>query len=153
MIEENVYYCCNCTHKTTGLYKKYSPTVLKLIECVSRNFAHVETILHFDFFQENCDEVADKYVEYDIIIIIIDLVLLNPKAYRHILLNTNFKNFWKLSVILLLVESFCSWSLENNTDHSCCNENIRETEPSLPNFDMNIDDLKFYAFLLNVALS
>lgn len=36
--EENVYYCCNCTHKTTGLYKKYSPTVLKLIECVSSNF-------------------------------------------------------------------------------------------------------------------
>lgn len=42
-------------------------------------------------FQENCKEIADKYVEYDIVIIIIDLVLLNTMAYRHILLNTDFK--------------------------------------------------------------
>lgn len=108
----------------------------------------------FYIFQENCDEVADKYVEYDIIIIIIDLVLLNPKAYRHILLNTSFKNFWKLSVILILVESFCSWSLANNTNNSSGhNESYKETKPSLHIFDMNIDDLKFYAFLMNVALS
>lgn len=56
-------------------------------------------------------------------------------------------------MILILVESFCSWSLENNTDHSRSNDSIREPEPSLHNFDMNVDDLKFYAFLMNAALS
>lgn len=35
--------------------------------------------------------MADKYIEYDAVIIIIDLVLLSKEAYRHILYNTEFK--------------------------------------------------------------
>lgn len=34
--------------------------------------------------------VVDKYIEYDPIIIIIDLVLLNREAYRHVLFNTDY---------------------------------------------------------------
>jgi hypothetical protein len=34
--------------------------------------------------------VADKYIEYDPVIIMIDLVLLNEQAYRHILYNSSF---------------------------------------------------------------
>lgn len=33
----------------------------------------------------------DKYVEYDNIIILLNLVLLNPMAYRHVLLNHAFE--------------------------------------------------------------
>lgn len=47
--EENVYYCCNCTHKTSELYKKYSPTVLKLSECVSSNFTKISSNM-FTFY-------------------------------------------------------------------------------------------------------
>jgi hypothetical protein len=34
--------------------------------------------------------VADKYIEYDPVIVMIDLVLLNEQAYRHILYNSSF---------------------------------------------------------------
>ena len=44
-----------------------------------------------DFHQESCHNVADKYVEYDVVIIIIDLVLLQKTAYRHVLFNVDFK--------------------------------------------------------------
>lgn len=36
-------------------------------------------------------ETADKYIEFETILIVIDLILLSPLAYRHILLNTPFK--------------------------------------------------------------
>ncbi|XP_066251407.1 protein ARV1 [Euwallacea similis] len=128
-------FCCtNCRKTTSNLYRKYNATVLKLTEC------------------EKCKAVADKYVEYDIVIILIDLILLNTKAYRHILLNTDFKNFWKLLVIIILTESYCNWSLKSRQDGTlCCKEN--NTEPSLHEFDMNLEDLRFYVICLNSVFS
>nr|CAD7443811.1 unnamed protein product [Timema bartmani] len=41
--------------------------------------------------KESCQQIADKYLEYDPVNIIIDLVLLNEQAYRHILYNYNFQ--------------------------------------------------------------
>lgn len=35
----------------------------------------------------NCSKLADKYVEYDPVIIFLDLVLLRVQVYRHILFN------------------------------------------------------------------
>nr|CAD7264217.1 unnamed protein product [Timema shepardi] len=43
------------------------------------------------FYKESCQQIADKYLEYDPVNIIIDLVLLNEQAYRHILYNYNFQ--------------------------------------------------------------
>ncbi|XP_066141937.1 protein ARV1 [Euwallacea fornicatus] len=128
-------FCCtNCRKATSNLYRKYSDTVLKLTEC------------------DKCKAVADKYVEYDIVIILIDVILLNTKAYRHILLNTDFKNFWKLLVIIILTESYCNWSLKSRQDGTlCCKEN--KTEPNLYEFDMNIEDLRFYVICLNSVFS
>nr|CAD7596093.1 unnamed protein product [Timema genevievae] len=40
---------------------------------------------------ESCQQIADKYLEYDPVNIIIDMVLLNEQAYRHILYNYNFQ--------------------------------------------------------------
>uniref|UniRef100_A0AAR5QH63 Protein ARV n=1 Tax=Dendroctonus ponderosae TaxID=77166 RepID=A0AAR5QH63_DENPD len=133
MSKEYKYYCTNCGGKVEGLFKKYSETVLKLTEC------------------KCCNEIADKYVEYDIVIIIIDLILLNTKAYRHILLNTDFKHFWKLSVVLILLESYCIWALSCGVNTPC--KPINKTEPKLHDFDMNTEDLKFYVICLNTTLS
>ncbi|KAL3276371.1 hypothetical protein HHI36_011755 [Cryptolaemus montrouzieri] len=72
-VENNTYLCINCGNKVGSLFRKYSPTVLKLTNC------------------EKCHRIADKYVEYDVIILIIDLILLQQKAYRHILFNSNYK--------------------------------------------------------------
>ncbi|KAJ8945680.1 hypothetical protein NQ318_012398 [Aromia moschata] len=40
---------------------------------------------------EICNNTTDKYVEYDSVIVIIDLILLRIMAYRHFLLNSDFK--------------------------------------------------------------
>ena len=42
-------------------------------------------------FQSRCNEVADKYIEYDTVIIFLDVLLLQRPAYRHILINSEFK--------------------------------------------------------------
>ncbi|XP_069688669.1 protein phosphatase 1 regulatory subunit 36-like isoform X2 [Periplaneta americana] len=42
---------------------------------------------------DECHQVADKYIEYDPVIVMIDLVLLNEQAYRHILYNSLFQIF------------------------------------------------------------
>lgn len=45
----------------------------------------------FDCLQKNCNEIADKYIEFESIIVLIDLVLMSKPAYRHVLFNTEFK--------------------------------------------------------------
>ena len=37
--------------------------------------------------QHRCKQFADRYVEYEFIIIFLDIVLHRPQAYRHILFN------------------------------------------------------------------
>ncbi|CAG9772602.1 unnamed protein product [Ceutorhynchus assimilis] len=132
--DKSEYYCINCGEKTKSLFKKYSETVLKLTNC------------------DNCNEIADKYLEYDIVIIIIDLILLNTMAYRHILLNTKFKHFWKLSVILILLESYCKWVLTstNFQDHMIHN---KTSQPNLKDFHMKIEDLQYYGICINTTIS
>lgn len=36
----------------------------------------------------NCGQFCDKYVEHDFVVIFIDLVLIKPQVYRHLLHNT-----------------------------------------------------------------
>nr|CAI5855488.1 unnamed protein product [Callosobruchus analis] len=128
----NKYICINCGSPITNLFKKYSETVLKLTDC------------------SICGEIADKYVEYDTVIIIIDLILLNISAYRHILFNSVFKNFWKLATVLLVVESYSSWLLLHKNQPSIP---YRITEPDLPDTVIYLDNLDFYKVCLNVTLS
>ncbi|KAL7296622.1 hypothetical protein TKK_0010042 [Trichogramma kaykai] len=87
-----MYRCISCGAQVQELYRQYSPTVLKIVKC------------------EECGEFADKYVEYDPVIVLVDMVLLDKAAYRHLLYNSNFKAYWKLVIILLLSESFIRWS-------------------------------------------
>lgn len=61
--------CIECTHPVTTLYTSYSPTNLRLTACPS------------------CNKFADKYIEYDRVLIFIDLLLLRPQAYRHVVFN------------------------------------------------------------------
>ncbi|XP_037907061.1 protein ARV1 [Hermetia illucens] len=116
-----LFVCINCGAKVKELYKTYSSSVIKIIKC------------------DECHEVADKYIEFEPIIILVDLVLLSQSAYRHVLYNTDFKLHWKLSLVLLLLESFALWrqKLSNFSDignkedfleergfYICCLENI-----------------------------
>jgi len=40
----------------------------------------------------------------------VDLILIEKSAYRHLLYNSDFKSYWKLSIILWLAESFRVWT-------------------------------------------
>jgi len=76
------------------LYKKCK--ILKLVEC------------------GGCGEVADRYIEYEGTIILLDLALQNTAAYRHVLLNNNhWLTISKMAVLTLIVEGYCRWAWLN----------------------------------------
>lgn len=37
--------------------------------------------------QQKCDRLVDKYIELELVIIVLDLLLLRPQVYRHLLFN------------------------------------------------------------------
>lgn len=91
-VDENVepkYRCVNCGHQLKELTIVYSPTIQKLTEC------------------NKCGEIADKLIEFETIVIIIDLILLSTQAQRHVLFNTSCKNLYKTLLIITLLESYC----------------------------------------------
>lgn len=72
------------------LFKKSS--ILKLVECA------------------DCDDVADRYVEYEGAIILLDLALQNTAAFRHVLLNTDHTAaILKMAMLTLIVDGYCRW--------------------------------------------
>lgn len=107
------YRCINCGSNVKDLYKKYSSTIQKLAECVG--FIYYVSFVIFLFLmliittilQDNCHEIADKYIEFEILVIIVDLILLSTQAQRHVLYNTNCKCLYKLLMVITLLESYC----------------------------------------------
>ena len=64
-----MYKCIECGVPVNQLYKEYGSGSIRLAKC------------------ESCEEFVDKYVEFDLILIFIDLVLLKRQAYRHMVFN------------------------------------------------------------------
>lgn len=63
------YICINCGCFLASLYEKYGEFHIRLSLC------------------SNCGMIADKYIEYDNVLLFIDLILLKPTAYRHTIYN------------------------------------------------------------------
>lgn len=57
-------------------------------------------------FQKGCGEVVDKYVEYDTMLVVIDLIIHNISAYRHLLYNMRIQ-VWNLEEKGVIIETFC----------------------------------------------
>ncbi|EXC13646.1 hypothetical protein L484_019604 [Morus notabilis] len=101
------YRCVECGYGTNSLFVQYSPGNIRLMKC------------------ENCKAVADEYIECEIMIIVIDLIVNKPKAYRHLLYNVlgsqtlNFKvlmdvvigNLMFFATFLLAMRIFLSTSI------------------------------------------
>ncbi|XP_063380178.1 protein ARV1 [Cydia fagiglandana] len=105
MAENKPYKCVNCGEASAALYKTYGPSVLKLTKC------------------DKCNGIVDKYIEYDPVIVMIDLVLVSKEAQRHVLYNTEFKAYWKLFIILIMIETYGLWrsdSLFNIVVNTTC---------------------------------
>ncbi|KAH8553867.1 Arv1-like family-domain-containing protein [Umbelopsis sp. PMI_123] len=91
--------CVECDAPVATLYTEYSKGNIRLTSC------------------EKCNHFADKYIEYDFVIIFIDMLLHKPQVYRHLLFNrityTDEKsiepNIMKLAVLLILFEVYIKW--------------------------------------------
>ncbi|KAL3102014.1 hypothetical protein niasHS_003423 [Heterodera schachtii] len=75
----------------SSLFTLYSADVIRITECVE------------------CSSYVDKYIEYDIVLVLIDLVLQYQQAYRHILFNSNSKAFIRLIFIFVLCDAYKAW--------------------------------------------
>ena len=66
-----LYACVRCLHPSPTLYRRYSsPNAVRLTRCAS------------------CGRDVDPYVEKEALLVVIDLVLRRPEAYRHVLFNS-----------------------------------------------------------------
>lgn len=106
--------CVHCGGAVPLLYRSYSSTVLKMMTCGA------------------CGQVADKYIEYDPVLVLLDLVLLNRQAIRHILYNTNFESYWKLGVIMALIEGYVTYCSAVEGDQCAGPGGADGREPALP---------------------
>ncbi|XP_012083080.1 protein ARV 2 [Jatropha curcas] len=97
------YRCVECGFAIKTLFVQYSPGNIRLMKC------------------ENCKAVADEYIECEFMIILIDLILHKPKAYRHILYNVLNQEtinseglLWKTTISFLLLDAYRSLLLQRN---------------------------------------
>ena len=93
LIDRYIYIdmrCVECGEEVEQLYREYSKGNIRLTICSS------------------CNHIADKYVEYEVVLILIDLMLHKPQAYRHILDNReppiSPSQLWKMYMILTLLD-------------------------------------------------
>ncbi|KAL8629512.1 hypothetical protein Q9189_004750 [Teloschistes chrysophthalmus] len=82
-----------------------------------------------------CKRFADKYVEHDYVVLFIDLMLVKPQVYRHLLFNRLGRDddeldpsITRLGVLLLLFNVYLTWSRIENLPHMTASSPI----PHLP---------------------
>lgn len=66
---------------------------------------------------KKCGRFCDKYVEHDFVVLFIDLVLIKPQVYRHLLHNTLMRehdrfdpSIIRLGILLLLFDVYLTWA-------------------------------------------
>eukprot|EP00808_Paulinella_micropora_P028959 g27556.t1 len=90
--------CIECGAPVVHVYREFSKGNIRLTKC------------------ECCHQFADKYVEFEMLLIILDLMLQKSAAYRHLLLNRRhlLPDFTgpavlKLAPAYTLLDSFLKW--------------------------------------------
>jgi lipid intermediate transporter len=73
--------CIECRHPVKTLWTQYSGTG------GSKGGAGAKHNIRLTVCQK-CGNFCDKYVEHDFVVMFIDLVLIKPQVYRHLLHNT-----------------------------------------------------------------
>ncbi|XP_035690290.1 protein ARV1-like isoform X2 [Branchiostoma floridae] len=92
------YTCIECGRGAEELYRDFGGGNLKISHC------------------DQCEQVVDKYVEFDPVLVLLDALLHKPQAYRHILLNSDIQFHWRLSVICLLCDAYIKWAQLKSAD-------------------------------------
>ncbi|XP_018454701.1 protein ARV 2 isoform X2 [Raphanus sativus] len=130
--------CVQCGHRVKSLLIQYSPGNFRLMKC------------------ENCNEVADEYIECELMIIFIDLILHKPKAYRHLLYNVFTQEtvylqhlLWKMVLAYLLLDTYRSLLLRRTNGESSVPMNS-----ILASLEVLVNVLSAnFAFVLSFALA
>lgn len=109
--------CVECGNpEIKHLYSEYKNKYTKLTPC------------------QKCGKLADKYIEYDNVILFLDVVLLEPQAYRHLAFNMvealmfsnvrngdheapRFKKLLRYVILLVLFEVYLTWAYEEKKAH------------------------------------
>ncbi|KAK0627218.1 Arv1-like family-domain-containing protein [Immersiella caudata] len=100
---------------------------------------------------KNCGRFCDKYVEHDFVVLFIDLVLIKPQVYRHLLHNTLMKDedefapsIIRLGILLLLFDVYLTWArIERQSSDS---------SPSDPSFGRLASQPIVYQYLFFLLL-
>jgi hypothetical protein len=83
--------CVECGEAVLHVYREFSKGNIRLTRCSA------------------CGAIADKYIEFESILLFLDLLLLKPQVYRHLLFNAqNNKGpvLWRLIPAFLLCDAF-----------------------------------------------
>jgi len=98
--------CIECRYPVKTLYTEYSGAD-------DRTSGHGVRLT----VCKNCGRFCDKYVEHDFVVLFIDLVLIKPQVYRHLLHNTLMKDhdefdhsITRLGILLLLFDVYLTWA-------------------------------------------
>ncbi|KAM3419540.1 Protein ARV [Cercospora zeina] len=120
--------CIECRYPVSTLYTTYSKADdkalgkgVRLTQC------------------PRCKRFADKYVEHDFVVLFIDLVLIKPQVYRHLLFNRLGRedgrfdpSIMRLGTLLLLFDVYLTWArIEKATSDSSSSS---LSPPPLPHF-------------------
>ncbi|WCJ19915.1 Arv1-like protein [Euphorbia peplus] len=133
------YRCVECGSEIKTLFVQYSPGNIRLMKC------------------ENCKAVADEYVECELLIILIDLVLHKQKAYRHLLYNVlnqetlNLEGLLlKSTVAFLLLDAYRSLLLQRNEEQqgSSLSFSFLVSRSQKMSMDVFVGNLIFFCILL-----
>ncbi|KAF8849975.1 Arv1-like family protein [Acephala macrosclerotiorum] len=107
--------CIECRYPVKTLYTEYSGAD-------DRSSGHGVRLT----VCKNCGRFCDKYVEHDFVVLFIDLVLIKPQVYRHLLHNTLMRehdqfdpSIIRLGILLLLFDVYLTWArIEKQTSNS-----------------------------------
>ncbi|KXJ22438.1 protein ARV1 [Exaiptasia diaphana] len=116
----NVCVECGQTTSLKKLYRKFEGGAIRILFC------------------ESCDNIMDKYLEFDPVLICLDVLLHKPQAYRHVLINRKPKIQWHLCVLYLLCDAYVKWSDVNSAGKPVSSANTK---------DHSVLELEFYYIL------
>ncbi|CAD5215917.1 unnamed protein product [Bursaphelenchus xylophilus] len=102
--------CVHCGAEASDLYRNYGKNVIKLCEC------------------SECGKTVDPYIEYDRVLIFIDLLLQYTAAYRHLFVNQVYRSFWRLACIFVICEAYRKWAIRMETYNKSVTEGFINLE-------------------------
>lgn len=88
-----MYVCVECGERSKKLYSTFPGTgILKIEHC------------------RKCRNVVDKYIEFDVTLLFLDVILLRTSAFRHILCNKDTGVIqWKLALLCMFCDGYRKW--------------------------------------------